>query len=78
MEQEPLCQICLIEYDDKRERMLMLPCNHFLCGDCLTKAVVTKKLCPFCKQQVINVLTPKEFKNLEDFQPAEVPETGLD
>ena len=50
-EDEELCPICLVDYDEG-DTLQLLPCGHFYHPECIEQWLTNKNSCPMCKQVV--------------------------
>jgi len=52
-EEEEVCPICLIEYEDGEELRCLPPCNHAFHKDCVDSWLQNNATCPACRTTVI-------------------------
>ena len=59
------CIICM----DNITNLTLTECGHMFCYDCITKWLLTRGNCPFCKKDLMNkklMITKKEDNTIED------------
>lgn len=46
------CNICFFEYDEERKPLILSPCGHTLCKECIDNIIQNKCLCPYCNSSI--------------------------
>ena len=50
------CEVCYFEYGVDLEQLIIKPCNHWICIECVKSYILIKGVCPFCKQKVSDLI----------------------
>ena len=61
------CPICRADYnlsDDGDRPMILIPCGHGGCGDCILKCLNEKKQCPICRKDVLTWTTNYQMMDI--------------